>query len=87
MGNSGKTRVLVELDPAELDHEPSNGDLTQLLPEITAVSNEHRIIESCRLEKTLRSSSPTVNLTLPSPSLNQVPKHHIYTSFKYLQGC
>ena len=34
----------------------------------------------------LRSSSPAVNLTLPRPPLNHVPKHHIYTSFKYLSG-
>ncbi|KAK4823893.1 hypothetical protein QYF61_007958 [Mycteria americana] len=33
-----------------------------------------------------RSSSPTVNLALPSPPLNHVPRCHIYTSFKYLQG-
>ena len=29
---------------------------------------------------------PNVNLTLPSPPLDCVPKHHIYMSFKYLQG-
>ncbi|KAK4806266.1 hypothetical protein QYF61_013410 [Mycteria americana] len=34
----------------------------------------------------LRSSSPTVSLTLTSPPLNHVPKHHIYMAFKYLQG-
>ncbi|KAK4831827.1 LOW QUALITY PROTEIN: hypothetical protein QYF61_019350 [Mycteria americana] len=34
----------------------------------------------------LRSSSPTVNLTLPSPPLYHVHKHFIQTSFKYLQG-
>ncbi|KAK4830127.1 LOW QUALITY PROTEIN: hypothetical protein QYF61_008554 [Mycteria americana] len=32
------------------------------------------------------SSSPTINLALPSPPLSHVPKHHIYMSFKYLQG-
>ncbi|KAK4824286.1 hypothetical protein QYF61_013031 [Mycteria americana] len=37
-------------------------------------------------KRPLRSSSPTVNLTLPSPPLNHVPKHLIQTSFKYLQG-
>ncbi|KAK4829643.1 hypothetical protein QYF61_005936 [Mycteria americana] len=37
-------------------------------------------------ERPLRPSSPTVNLTLPSTPLNHVPKCHIYTSFKYLQG-
>ncbi|KAK4826124.1 LOW QUALITY PROTEIN: hypothetical protein QYF61_005276 [Mycteria americana] len=37
-------------------------------------------------KRTLTSSSPTVNLALPSPPLNHVLKHHIYTSFKYLQG-
>ncbi|KAK4828229.1 hypothetical protein QYF61_024724 [Mycteria americana] len=36
-------------------------------------------------KRPLRSSSPTVNLALPSPPLHHVPKHHIYTSFKYLQ--
>lgn len=42
---------------------------------------------SFRLEKLLRSLSPTVNLVLPSPSLSHVPRHHIYIPFKYLQGC
>ena len=37
-------------------------------------------------KRPLRSSSPTVNLTLPSPPLNHVPKCHVYTSFKCLQG-
>ena len=32
----------------------------------------NRIIESFRSEKTLRSLSPTVKLTLPSPPLNHV---------------
>ena len=34
-----------------------------------------------------RSSSPTISLALQRPPLNHVPKCHIYTSFKYLQGC
>ncbi|KAK4810299.1 hypothetical protein QYF61_017346 [Mycteria americana] len=34
----------------------------------------------------VRSSSPTINLTLPRPPLRHVPKHLIQTSFKYLQG-
>ncbi|KAK4828799.1 hypothetical protein QYF61_000856 [Mycteria americana] len=37
-------------------------------------------------KRPLRSSSPTVNLTLPRPPLYHVPKHLIQTSFKYLQG-
>jgi len=37
-------------------------------------------------KRTLRSSSPTTNPTLPSPPLNHVPKCHSYMSFKYLQG-
>ncbi|KAK4828289.1 hypothetical protein QYF61_024954 [Mycteria americana] len=37
-------------------------------------------------KRPLRSSSPTVNLTLPTPPLHHVPKHLIQTSFKYLQG-
>jgi len=37
-------------------------------------------------KRPLRSSSPTVNLALPTPPLNHVPKHHIYVSFKYVQG-
>ncbi|KAK4815156.1 hypothetical protein QYF61_017597 [Mycteria americana] len=48
--------------------------------------NDHRIIESFKLEKTLISLSPTINLAQPSPPLSHVPKHHVYTSFKYLQG-
>ena len=37
-------------------------------------------------EGPLRSLSPSVNLTLPSPPLNHAPKCHIYTSYRYLQG-
>ncbi|KAK4829578.1 hypothetical protein QYF61_005678 [Mycteria americana] len=37
-------------------------------------------------KRPLRSSSPTINLTLPRPPLHHVPKHLIQTSFKYLQG-
>ncbi|KAK4824801.1 hypothetical protein QYF61_019469 [Mycteria americana] len=49
----------------------------------------HRITESQNRigwKRPLRSSSPTVNLTLPSPPLHHVPQHLIQTSFKYLQG-
>ncbi|KAK4813420.1 hypothetical protein QYF61_004989 [Mycteria americana] len=37
-------------------------------------------------KRPLRSSSPTVNLTLPRPPLHPIPKHLIQTSFKYFQG-
>jgi len=37
-------------------------------------------------KRPLRSLSPTVNLTLPSPPLHHVPKCHIHTSFEYPQG-
>ncbi|KAK4806900.1 hypothetical protein QYF61_012621 [Mycteria americana] len=37
-------------------------------------------------KRPLRSSSPTVNLTLPRPPLHHVHKHLVQTSFKYLQG-
>ncbi|KAK4815879.1 hypothetical protein QYF61_009930 [Mycteria americana] len=37
-------------------------------------------------KRPLRSSSPTINLTLPKPPLHHVSKHLIQTSFKYLQG-
>ncbi|KAK4830406.1 hypothetical protein QYF61_010937 [Mycteria americana] len=44
-------------------------------------SQNHRITES------YRSSSPTINLTLPKkPPLHHVSKHLIQTSFKYFQG-
>ncbi|KAK4811009.1 hypothetical protein QYF61_015713 [Mycteria americana] len=51
--------------------------------------NFHRITESQNRigwKRPLRSSSPTINLTLPRPPLYHVPKHLIQTSFKYLQG-
>ncbi|KAK4822567.1 LOW QUALITY PROTEIN: hypothetical protein QYF61_016136 [Mycteria americana] len=32
------------------------------------------------------SSSPTINLTLPTPPLHHVPQHLIQVSFKYFQG-
>ncbi|KAK4818814.1 hypothetical protein QYF61_019743 [Mycteria americana] len=44
------------------------------------------IINRIGWKRPLRSSSPTVNLTLPRPPLHYVPKHLIQTSFKYLQG-
>ncbi|KAK4818807.1 hypothetical protein QYF61_019736 [Mycteria americana] len=50
---------------------------------------EVRLIESQNhigWKRPLRSSSPTVNLTLPRPPLDHVPKHLIQTSFKYFQG-
>ncbi|KAK4807435.1 hypothetical protein QYF61_001986 [Mycteria americana] len=37
-------------------------------------------------KRPLRSSSPTVNLTLPKPPLHHVSKYLIQTPFKYLQG-
>ncbi|KAK4817079.1 hypothetical protein QYF61_027910, partial [Mycteria americana] len=37
-------------------------------------------------KRPLRSSSPTINLTLPRPPLHHVPKHLIQTSFKCFQG-
>jgi len=37
-------------------------------------------------KRLLRSSSPTVSLALQSLPLNHVPKCHICTSLKYLQG-
>ncbi|KAK4810476.1 hypothetical protein QYF61_004256 [Mycteria americana] len=49
----------------------------------------HRITESQKhigWKRPLRSSSPTINLTLPKPPLHHVSKHLIQTSFKYLQG-
>ncbi|KAK4824151.1 hypothetical protein QYF61_011229 [Mycteria americana] len=53
------------------------------------LSSLERITESQNCigwKRPLSSSSPTVNLTLLSPPLHHVPKHHIQTSFKYLQG-
>ncbi|KAK4826058.1 hypothetical protein QYF61_004173 [Mycteria americana] len=52
-------------------------------------SHPYRITESQNhtgWKRPLRSSSPTVNLTLPRPPLNHVPKHLIQPSFKYFQG-
>ncbi|KAK4807134.1 hypothetical protein QYF61_018475 [Mycteria americana] len=49
----------------------------------------HRTTESQNRigwKRPLRSSSPTINLTLPRPPLHHVSKHLIQTSFKYLQG-
>ncbi|KAK4815585.1 hypothetical protein QYF61_004800 [Mycteria americana] len=54
-----------------------------LLPrEVRVTESQNRL----GWKRPLRSSSPTINLTLPRPPLNRVPKHHIYVSFKYLQG-
>ncbi|KAK4829773.1 hypothetical protein QYF61_006572 [Mycteria americana] len=60
-----------------------------ILGGIQRLSQNHRITESQNRigwKRPLRSSSPTVNLTLPRPPLHHVPKHLIQTSFKYLQG-
>ncbi|KAK4829686.1 hypothetical protein QYF61_006061, partial [Mycteria americana] len=54
-----------------------------------STSKNPRITESKNRigwKRPLRSSRPTVNLTLPRPPLYHVPKHLIQTSFKYLQG-
>lgn len=48
-----------------------------------------RIMESFRLErnfKIIRSNCLTLHVMLPSPPLNHVSEHHIYTSSKSLQG-
>lgn len=37
-------------------------------------------------KRPLRSPSPRMNLTLPSPCLNHVPKNLIHASFKHLKG-
>jgi len=62
-----------------LKHNPSIKDNCVYIIYIYIYIN----IESFRLKKPLRSSSATVNLTVPSPLLNHVPKHHIYISFRY----
>jgi len=46
---------------------------------------DHRIIESFRLEETIKIIE-SINLTLSVPPLNHVPKLCIYTCSKYLQG-
>ncbi|KAK4817239.1 hypothetical protein QYF61_005261 [Mycteria americana] len=55
-----------------------------LFPQATLVFPESQ--DRIGWKRPLRSSSPTVNLTLPSPPLYHVPKHLIQSSFKYLQG-
>lgn len=37
-------------------------------------------------KRPLTPSSPTVNLAVPRPPLNLVPKCHIYMAFKCCQG-
>lgn len=46
----------------------------------------HRIIDLFRLKKTLQPLSPDIYSALRSSPLNRVPKCHICTSLKYLQG-
>ncbi|KAK4831037.1 hypothetical protein QYF61_014969, partial [Mycteria americana] len=58
-------------------------------PKLSTAFKNHRITESQNRigwKRPLRSSSPTINLTLPRPPPYHVPKHLIQTSFKYLQG-
>ncbi|KAK4808595.1 hypothetical protein QYF61_009898 [Mycteria americana] len=58
---------------------PTKADLCSAEPQ--AESQDH-----IGWKRPLRSSSPTINLTLPKPPLHHVSKHLIQTSFKYLQG-
>lgn len=51
-----------------------------------ARSVKHRFTGWFRLEKTSTAFKSNVNSALPSPPLGHVPKRHIYTSFKPLQG-
>ncbi|KAK4831422.1 hypothetical protein QYF61_017553 [Mycteria americana] len=68
------------LDTQQLDHyTPPTGEED---PITHSPKSQNRI----GWKRPLRSSSPTVNLTLPRPPLYHVPKHLIQTSFKYLQG-
>ena len=45
----------------------------------------HRVTESLRLERQLRSSSPAISRTALCP-LNHVPQCHIYMFLEHLQG-
>ncbi|KAK4807219.1 hypothetical protein QYF61_024339 [Mycteria americana] len=68
----------------DFSHRPGKHIVTWLLR-----CWDNRITESryrIGWKRPLRSSSPTVNLTLPRPPLYYVHKHLIQTSFKYLQG-
>ncbi|KAK4829457.1 LOW QUALITY PROTEIN: hypothetical protein QYF61_004675, partial [Mycteria americana] len=58
------------------------GSEVNLNPESGVTESQNRV----GWKRPLRSSSPTVNLMLPSPPLHHVPKHLIQTSFKYFQG-
>ncbi|KAK4824837.1 hypothetical protein QYF61_020210 [Mycteria americana] len=78
-----------------LQHEPSSGCATPMRKGSPPAMKDpqHKLEykhsappESHRLERPLRSLSPTINLTRPSPPLHHVHKHLIQTSFKYLQG-
>ena len=46
----------------------------------------YRIIELFRLERSFKIIEPNRKPNTASPPLNQVPKRHIYTSLKSLQG-
>ncbi|KAK4833022.1 LOW QUALITY PROTEIN: hypothetical protein QYF61_027404 [Mycteria americana] len=66
------------------------GHLGTLMAHVQPAVNQHPQVLFWRnhigWKRPLRSLSPTVNLTLPRPPLNHVPKHLMQTSFKYLQG-
>ncbi|KAK4817962.1 hypothetical protein QYF61_003482 [Mycteria americana] len=69
--------MLAGLDPLVIPYMPYDSTQDDLL---------HQLPWHRGWKRPLRSSSPTVNLTLPSPPLNHVPKCHIETSFRYFQG-
>ncbi|KAK4817862.1 hypothetical protein QYF61_001531 [Mycteria americana] len=68
---------------------PENGGKANIMPILEKGKKEDSGIyrwNRIGWKRPLRSSSPTINVTLPSPPLHHVPKNLIQTSFKYLQG-
>ncbi|KAK4811539.1 hypothetical protein QYF61_011688 [Mycteria americana] len=72
---------------AEQQQRPSPLHLPPALkyPTTHSSSPSHRLTAASGWKKPSRSS-PTINLTLPSPPLHHVPKHLSQTAFRYLQG-
>ncbi|KAK4824504.1 hypothetical protein QYF61_015902 [Mycteria americana] len=81
--DSNAIRMASELPEPPISPSPSHASCKRV-PQFQLFQTESQ--NHIGWKRPLRSSSPTINLTLPKPPLHHVSKHLIQTSFKYLQG-
>lgn len=79
-------QVILRLwDSSCAEESETQAEVTPGQPEGCWVGQQ-RILELFRLEKTLKSLSPAVNLTPPKPPLSHVPKHGVLSSSEESSG-